>query len=87
MPETAKSFNKVIVVDPKGGQSLERFKPTIFWYTPILMILSAAVLMGVLSWVIRRFGRASEERNWSSESRQEAYSDRPFRTGPRESRG
>lgn len=65
-----------------GGSAFGQWKPTIYWYTPILMLLAAGALAFVLTKIIRRIGRASERRNWSDESRRQAYADRPFRTGP-----
>jgi hypothetical protein len=84
-------FQKVIPFDgsgpvtTSGGSAFGQWKPTIYWYTPILMLLAAGALVYVLTKIIRRMGRASERRNWSDESRRQAYADRPFRSGPPES--
>jgi hypothetical protein len=84
--KTAEVRETAVVPSDSGARSGQfgRWKPTIYWYTPILMVLAAALLIGLLTVVIRRLGRAAEKRYWSAEARRQAYSDRPFRTGPRD---
>ena len=46
------------------GGSFGRWKPTIYWYTPIAMVLAAGALLGVLFLIFRRMAREAEARNW-----------------------
>ncbi len=80
-------FKKVVPLDQRPSKHMGRFKPTIYWYTPILMILAFGALITVLTLVILRLGRAAERKNWDQAARDDAYSDTPFRTEPRQSSG
>ena len=44
----------------------------------------ALLVVATLTYVIKRLGRSAEKKNWSQAARDEAYSDKPFRTEPRE---
>jgi len=72
--------NEYPVVPSSPSGSFGRWKPTIYWYTPILIVLAAAVLLGTLTWIIRRLARSAERKSWSEDARRQAYADRPFRT-------
>lgn len=93
--ETAKSdagFRKLIPIDSNrtgttsGGGAFGQWKPTVYWYTPILMVLAAGALLLALTLIIRRMSRAAERRDWSDDVRRQSYADRPFRTGSPEAR-
>ena len=46
--------NEIVILQPKPTNSFGRWKPTIYWYTPILMVLAAVVLVGGLMALIRK---------------------------------
>ena len=70
--------NEIVILQPKPTNSFGRWKPTIYWYTPILMVLAAVVLVGGLMALIRKLARSFEKKNWSDEVREQSYSARPF---------
>ena len=73
--------NEIVTLQPKPTNSFGRWKPTIYWYTPILMVLAAVVLVGGLMALIRKLARSFEKKNWSDEVREQSYSSRPFSSG------
>ena len=73
--------NEIVTLEPKPTNSFGRWKPTIYWYTPILMVLAAVVLVGGLMALIRKLARSFEKENWSDEVREQSYSSRPFSSG------
>ncbi|MFP6632091.1 MAG: hypothetical protein VCD16_05620 [Planctomycetota bacterium] len=73
--------NEIVILQPKPTNSFGRWKPTIYWYTPILMVLAAVVLVGGLMALIRKLARSFEKENWSDEVREQSYSARPFSSG------
>ena len=73
--------NEIVILQPKPTNSFGRWKPTIYWYTPILMVLAAVVLVGGLMALIRKLARSFEKENWSDEVREQSYSSRPFSSG------
>jgi len=52
-----------------------RFKPTIYWYTPFLIVGGAALLILLLYVVIRKVARAAEDKNWPDAERLRARRD------------
>jgi len=73
--------NEIVILQPKPTNSFGRWKPTIYWYTPILMVLAAVVLVGGLTALIRKLARRFEKEKWSDEVREQSYSARPFSSG------
>lgn len=72
---------EIITLKPKPTNSFGRWKPTISWYDPILMVLAAVVLVGGLTALIRKLSRKFEKERWSDEVRDQAYATRPFSSG------
>jgi len=64
---------EVITIPVKPTSSFGRWKPTIYWHTPIFMVLAAAVLLAGLSVLVRRLARKFEKEGWSETVRQQAY--------------
>ena len=63
----------IITIPVKPTSSFGRWKPTIYWHTPIFMVLAAAVLLAGLSVLIRKLARKFEKEGWSEAVRQQAY--------------
>ena len=63
----------IITIPVKPTSSFGRWKPTIYWHTPILMVLAAAVLLAGLSVFIRKLARKFEKEGWSEAVREQAY--------------
>jgi uncharacterized protein HemY len=56
---------------PPAGREAEppprhpgRFRPEIHWWTPILLIAIAAVVVAVITLIVRRLARAAEDARW-----------------------
>ena len=81
LPAESARKSETISLPPKSTNSFGRWKPTIHWYTPILMVLAAAVLLAGLSVLIRKFARKFEKERWSEAVREQAYAAESFRTG------
>ena len=62
-----------ITIPVKPTSSFGRWKPTIYWHTPIFMVLAAAVLLAGLSVLVRKLARKFEKEGWSEAVRQQAY--------------
>ena len=62
-----------ITLPVKPTSSFGRWKPTIYWHTPIFMVLAAAVLLAGLSVLVRKLARKFEKEGWSEAVRQQAY--------------
>lgn len=69
---------EIITLRPKPTNSFGRWKPTIYWHTPILMVLAAAVLMGGLTVLIRKLARRFERERWTDDVRDQSYEARPL---------
>ena len=80
-PAESARKSETISLPPKSTNSFGRWKPTIHWHTPILMVLAAVVLVGGLTALIRKLARRFEKESWSEEVREQSYADEPFRTG------
>ncbi|MEC7775238.1 MAG: hypothetical protein VYC32_03995 [Planctomycetota bacterium] len=78
VPAEKAQTNEIVTLQPKPTNSFGRWKPTIYWYTPILMVLAAVVLVGGLTALIRKLARRFEKEKWSDEVREQSYSARPF---------
>ena len=81
LPAESARKSETISLSPKSTNSLGRWKPTIYWHTPILMVRAAVVLVGGLTALIRKLARRFEKESWSEEVREQSYADEPFRTG------
>ena len=81
LPAESARKSETISLSPKPSNSFGRWKPTIYWYTPILMVLAAVVLLGGLTALIRKLARKFEKEKWSEAVREQSYADKPFRTG------
>ena len=81
VPAEKAQKNEIVILQPKPTNSFGRWKPTIYWYTPILMVFAAVVLVGGLTALIRKLARRFEKENWSDEVREQSYSARPFSSG------
>lgn len=62
-----------ITIPVKPTSSFGRWKPTIYWHTPILMVLAAAVLLAGISMLVRKLARKFEKEAWSEAVREQAY--------------
>jgi hypothetical protein len=64
-----------------------RWKPTIYWYTPILLLLTGLGVLGLLFIIVRRFARDAEEKAWGEGVRLREHRDpQPGMEAPREDR-
>ncbi len=81
LPAESARKSETISLSPKSTNSFGRWKPTIYWHTPILMVLAAVVLVGGLTALIRKLARRFEKESWSEEVREQSYADEPFRAG------
>lgn len=71
----------IITIPVKPTSSFGRWKPTIYWHTPIFMVLAAAVLLAGLSVLVRKLARKFEKEGWSEAARRQAYASEPSGSG------
>ena len=79
--EETSAGTETITLPENPTSSYGRWKPTIYWYTPILMVLETVVLVGGLTAFIRRLARRFEKESWSKKVRQQSYAEKPFKSG------
>lgn len=70
-----------ITLPVKPTSSFGRWKPTIYWHTPLLMILAAVVLVGGLAVLLRKLARKFEKENWSEAVREQSCAKESFSGG------